>query len=139
VAEHVHEAEDRGVRLEVRGQAAGGNVSGDAGRLRTAFDAIFRAILREKPGPCTVVVDRRIVLEGARSSAVVVVADEGSVQTAYDAPSGPFDEKRGGLGLALPIARRVIEWHGGRLWSTADAGESGGNKGTALIALPIRG
>ena len=38
-----------------------------------------------------------------------------SVQAAYDRDAGPFDEKRGGLGLALPLARRVIEGHGGRM------------------------
>src|SRR5439155_6366978 len=60
VAEGVHEAEDREVRLEVRGEAAGAEMIGDAARLRGAFDAIFRAILREQPAACTVVVDRRL-------------------------------------------------------------------------------
>src|SRR5947207_6025974 len=92
-------------------------VAGDETRLMTAFSAIFRAVLRERAGPCTVVADRRIVEEGSRSSAVVVVADEAGVQAAYDAPAGVFDEKRGGVGLSLPIARRVIEAHGGRMWS----------------------
>src|SRR5262252_2706148 len=46
VAAHVHEAEDRDVRLTLRGAGAAA-ASGDSVRLRTAFDAIFRAILRE--------------------------------------------------------------------------------------------
>src|SRR5438046_8590046 len=37
VAEGVHEAEDREVRLEVRGEAAGAEMIGDAARLRGAF------------------------------------------------------------------------------------------------------
>ena len=59
VAEHVHEARDREVRLEVRGADTGASVTGDAERLRAAFHAIFRAILREKAGPVTVVAERR--------------------------------------------------------------------------------
>jgi hypothetical protein len=35
---------------------------------------------------------------------VIVVADEASVQDAYDRAPGPFDEHRGGMGLALPLA-----------------------------------
>ena len=60
VAGLVHEARDRDVRFEVRGEAEGATMSGDATRLRSAFDAIFRAILREKPGQCLVVAERRI-------------------------------------------------------------------------------
>jgi signal transduction histidine kinase len=46
----------------------------------------------------------------------------------------PFDEWRGGLGMALPIARRVIEAHGGALWSGAGAR----SRAAAALALPLR-
>jgi two-component system phosphate regulon sensor histidine kinase PhoR len=147
VAGLVHEARDRDVRFEARGQVDGATLSGDAGRLRTAFDAIFRAILREKPGQCTVVAERRIEKIDGRSSAIVIVADESSVQAAYDREPGPFDEKRGGMGLALPLARRVIVGHGGRVWAPApiggpqEPGRSWNNdplaRGSAVISLPI--
>jgi signal transduction histidine kinase len=147
VANGVHEAAERDVRLETRGPTEGARITGDVDRLRAAFAAIFRAILREKPGPCTVVADRRLVTEGTRTSAVIVVADEGSVQTAYEAEPAPFDEKRGGVGLSLPIARRVIEAHGGRLWSPAfatgpraagpDVIDERTARSTALIELPL--
>jgi signal transduction histidine kinase len=44
----------------------------------------------------------------------------------------PFDEKRGGLGLAVPLARRVIEKHGGRVVSSENQGRS-----IAIVTLPL--
>jgi two-component system OmpR family sensor kinase len=138
VAELVHEARDREVRLEVRGQQHGAQLSGDAPRLRTAFDAIFRAILREKGGPCLVVAERRVETRAGRTSAILVVAEDSSVQAAYDREPGLFDEKRGGMGLALPLARRVIEGHGGRVWAPAATGTDDAlARGSAIVALPI--
>ncbi len=138
VAALVHEAQERDVHLEVRGQDTGAPLSGDAARLRSAFDAIFRAVLREKAGPCIVVAERRREMRDGRDLAVVVVAEDSSVQAAYDRAPGPFDDHRGGLGLALPLARRVIEGHGGRLWSPAATGENDPlTRGSAVIELPI--
>src|SRR5262249_28448409 len=105
VAELVHEAREREVHLKVSGDDHGAAMSGDAPRLRTAFEAIFRAILREKAGPATIVADRRVLTREGRTCAVVIISEEASVQDAYDREPVPFDEKRGGLGLALPLAR----------------------------------
>ena len=140
VARGVHESEDRNVRLDVRGDPASAPITGDDARLRASFHALFRAILREQPTAGTVVVDRRLEKRGAVTSAVIVVAEASLVQTAYTAPAGPFDEKRGGLGLALPIARRVIEAHGGRVTSAAGPGgaDTSAGRGTAIITLPLR-
>jgi nitrogen fixation/metabolism regulation signal transduction histidine kinase len=141
VANGVHEAEDRDVRLEVQGHAAGAPFVGDAERLGTAFHSIFRAILREQPARCTVVVDRRLdTLEGA-TSAVIVVAESKAVQTVYGSAAGPFNDHRGGLGLALPIARRVIESHGGHLSAPAaadGADDRSTGRSAVVITLPIR-
>jgi len=136
LAGSVQEAGDNDVHLEFRGESAGALMTGDITRLRAAFSAIFRAILREKASPCTVAAECRFKQTGDGRSAVVVVADKESVQAAYDSQPGPFDEKRGGLGLALPIARRVIEAHGGRLWSPANVPDRDG-RGMAVIAFPL--
>jgi K+-sensing histidine kinase KdpD len=134
VAEHVHEARDRDVHLALAGDAAAAPIVGDAARLRSAFDAIFRAILREKTGPTTVVADRRRTRVDDRRYAVIVVAESESVQAAYEAPAGAFDDRRGGLGLALPLARRVLEGLGGRVWSPAPDHLA---RGSVLVALPL--
>jgi len=149
VAEHVQEARDREVRLEVRGEDGAAQVSGDATRLRAAFDAVFRAVLREKGGPCVVVAERRRETWDGKGAAVVVVSEAATVQAAYERDRGVFDEKRGGMGLALPLARRVIEGHGGRIAAPApapgpDAGPSHDplaadpvSRGSAIITLPL--
>ena len=130
-AQGVREPDERNVRLEVRGQPTGASMPGDVARLRTAFAAIYRASLREMPANTTVIADRRLDRCQGVQSAVLVIAAEANVQAAYDAEPVPFDERRGGLGLALPIACRVIEHHRGRIWSPA------GGRAAAIVSLPL--
>jgi signal transduction histidine kinase len=141
VAEVVQEGRDRDVRLEVRGDASAETV-GDRSRLKDAFSAVFRAILREKAGPAVVVIDRHRKLVDGVNSALVVIADESSVQTAYERDRWVFDERRGGLGLALPLARRVIEGLGGEIWAPAGEATAGDHqdaiaRGSAIVRLPL--
>jgi signal transduction histidine kinase len=143
VAELVHEAEERDVHLKLIGPSEGATMTGDTTRLSTAIDAIFRAILREKPGPATVIAERRLETRDGQTRALLLVGDEDRVQEAYDQQPGPFDDKRGGLGLALPLARRVIEGHGGRIWSPANTSGSADSpdplsRGSAIISFPLR-
>jgi signal transduction histidine kinase len=138
VAAHMHEASERDVRLDLRGVSSAAPAIGDPDRLRAAFAAIFRSILRERAGPCTVVAERRRDVRDGRPHAVVVVADEADVQAVYDSAAGEFDERRGGMGLALPLARRVVERHGGTISAPAPL-ESGDRRPwtSAIIAIPI--
>jgi signal transduction histidine kinase len=133
VAKSVQEAHDRGVVLEVRGQAEGAAVRGDRSRIQRAFSAIFRAILREMPADAKVVAERRVDTTGVAASAIVVVASEQDVEAAYVADPAPLDELRGGVGLTLPFARRVFERCGGRVWSPS--GDR--RRGAAIVSLPL--
>src|SRR6267378_3053525 len=131
LADAAPEMHDRDVRFVVRGEASGAAMLGDAARLRGALSAVFRAVLREQVASCTVVADRRLEAQEGVSTAVIVVAEQSAVPGVSASTLAPFDEKRGGLGLALPIARRIIEGHGGQLWSPISAAE----RGAAVISV----
>jgi signal transduction histidine kinase len=143
VAADVHEGEDRDVRLRVVGAGTVETVEGDPARLRQALRAVLTATLREHVEPGTVLV-RGEVIDGALAPAagratlaLIVVGDPAAADPSYRFdPSGwaAFQEYRGGMGFSLPMARRVIEASGGRMWSTCDAGR---RAATALV-LPVR-
>jgi signal transduction histidine kinase len=139
LADGVHEADNREVHLHIRGDAAGAVMRGDLPRIRAAFASFFRAVLREQPTASRVAADRRRVHNHGAFSALIVIAPEQDVQKAYESEPTAFDEKRGGLGLALPIARRVIERQGGRVWSpAARAGQDAAARAAIIVSLPVQ-
>jgi signal transduction histidine kinase len=138
VAANVQEGDDREVRLQLGGMSAGATITGDRQRLRTAFGVFCKALMREQPGAVTMVAERRLVKTDDATSAIVVIAREPDVQRAYERVAQPFDEFRGGMGLSLPIARRVIERTGGRIWSpTPDGNDDRGLRSAVVIAIPL--
>ena len=135
LASDMHEGKDRGVQLEVRGTGPV-NVNGDRARLTAALKALMHAALRERGEPGVIVVDCTAVT-GNPGWGVVAIGDATVLPALHAAVSQPphsFDEWRGGLGLALPVARRVIEAHGGALWS-ADGDQA---RAAAALRLPLR-
>jgi two-component system cell cycle sensor histidine kinase PleC len=125
----VREGADRDVVLQVRGESSGAPVRGDQARIRQALATFLRTALREQPSAATVVVDHRL----ETISATIVIAEERTAESAYSAPRSALDERRGGLGLTIPIARRVIEYHGGRAWSAGPPGPGA----AIIISLPL--
>jgi signal transduction histidine kinase len=141
VAADVQDGTGREVRLSVRGDTSGARITGDPTRMRAALAAVFRAVLREQPSACTVVAERRRVTRNQDISALVVVARETDLARASGGARVPLDEKRGGMGLALPIARRVIEYHGGHIWSpaAADGADEAAARSVMVVSLPLSG
>lgn len=105
-------------------------IDGDAGRLGQAFGAIVAALRRE------VITDEGLIVREIPAAPGTCELRLGDAETlaAFDAdPERPiFDEWRGGVGLSLIVARRLIDAHGGRL-----AGAPAGRKAGAAIALPL--
>ncbi len=123
---------DRGVRIEVRGSDRPLLASGDSGRIAIALKALLHSAVRERGEPGVVVAECNMV----DTWGVVTIGDDALLPALRDvagaAPAG-FDEWRGGMGLSLPVARRVLEAHGGALWSARD----GSSRAACGLRLPL--
>jgi len=112
-------------------------VTGDRARLSAAIASLLHASLRERGEPGVVVAQCAIVDDPTSPWAVLAIGDADTVLSLMSnarQAAPPFDEWRGGLGLALPVARRVIEALGGSLWSAAGDRPRAGS----ALRLPLR-
>jgi signal transduction histidine kinase len=111
--------DSRGVHVEARGADRPVMVTGDRVRIGTAVRALIHASVRERAEAGVVVAECSIV----DTWGVVAVGDDawlpGLVRSAGGAPPG-FDEWRGGMGLSLPVGKRVVESQGGAVWSIGE-------------------
>ena len=137
LASGMHEGDDRGVRVETRGTTQPVMVTGDRTRLGSALRALMHAAVRERGEPGVIVVECSIQQDTTPASALITIGDEATGRALAEAATSkpPFDEWRGGLGLALPIGRRVIERQGGTVWSVAGDHSHAGS----AVRLPITG
>jgi signal transduction histidine kinase len=137
LASAMHEGEDRGVRLVVRGIDRPVLVTGDRARLSAALKALMHSVLRERGEPGVIVAECSVHTNATPEWAVVAIGDESlipSLSSASGADGHTFDEWRGGLGMALPVARRVIENHGGRIWSL----DGSHSRAASAFRIPLR-
>jgi signal transduction histidine kinase len=109
-------------------------VSGDAGRLRQALAALVAVVLREH-GARPLEVHGFASREHRSSSAVIAIGDPGLVARRAEilaSQGAAFDRWRGGTGMSLPIAYRIIQAHGGSLWLLP-----GVSHAACAVSLPI--
>lgn len=139
VAGSVHEPLDREVNLEARGNATGA-FHGDRARIAALLTVVIRAVVREQPGSTTVIVDAQRVNREGRHFARIVVSPEPDLTRASATAPAEFDDRRGGLGLGLPLARRVVAHYGGHIWSPVAPEDQLlpiGSRGAIVILLPL--
>ncbi len=120
---------DREVAIDLQLESESAPLRADHTRLTQALSSIIKSLRRELIGELPLVVRQR----QAGAIYEIQIGDADTL-AALDAEAGErelFDEWRGGSGLILPVARRIIEAHDGRIW-----GAPGGRKAGARIQLP---
>jgi signal transduction histidine kinase len=117
--ESLPELPDRDVPVTLANSAADARISADAARLKAAFGSVIHAVRRELPNTELVVRVSRRTWNGGPSVWVAVATDDRieTLERHEPAALAPYREWSGGTGLALPVARRIIGKHDGRVWS----------------------
>ena len=125
---------DREVTVELQPGTDNGSVPGDATRLRAAISSLMIALRRELVTSDRLLVRVHTATLNGGPAVAVALGDEEQLPgiVAAEGSSLPrFDEWRGGSGLSLAVARRVIGQHGGTLLGPPGEGKTG-----ALVLLP---
>ena len=113
---------DVDVRLETDGRPA--PLLADPVRLARALTSVVVALRRELIG------DEALIVRQQRSAEryEILIGEAPTIAALIGEPAesrGLFDEWRGGVGLSLMVARRVIEAHGGALYGAPEERKSG--------------
>lgn len=127
---------DNPVTVQLKTSDAGAHVQGDAVRLRAAFSSLLHALRRELVTSTELFVTERALEFRGKPASWIAIGDAehiAELESATPESLTTFDEWRGGCGLSLALARRVIDGHGGAIWSPGQ-----GTKAGAVVALPRR-
>jgi signal transduction histidine kinase len=125
---------DRTVDVELTTGSGATVIQGDGPRLQTALTSVLHALRREVVSSEKLLVQDRVAPYQGNPASWIAIAEVGSFDTVSGSNADDlttFDEWRGGCGMSLAIARRIIERHHGAIWSPAS-----GLKAAAVIALP---
>jgi len=131
---------DREVRVDLELGEGNAPILADADRLTKAFRWVIAGIRRE-----VVLTDNLIVRAARDGNDFQVRIGDGETVKLFDGVSPDdlpvFNEWRGGVGMTLAVARRILNAHGARILAAPHAGmkpdgEPDERKSAALILLP---
>ncbi len=133
-------ASDKGLALHIEPDSDRGvEVSADRTRLRQVLiNIINNAIKFTEKGAISLraIREKNNVLVAVKDTGMGIPTDQlESIFQEFTQVDSSTTRKVGGTGLGLPISRRLIEMHGGRLWAESTGVEGEGS--TFYIFLPL--
>ena len=135
LANDMHDADGREIHIDVNAADGPLVITGDRARLARALGALMYAVVRERPLAALTAHSSVAEYDGT-SWAVLAIGDASEIESLRQigGTHADFNEWTRGLGLALPVARRIIEAHGGAIWSAANPQ----SKAASALRLPLR-
>jgi K+-sensing histidine kinase KdpD len=110
------------VHVELDGEPA--TIDGDPVRLTQALGSIVAALRRELVGDDGLTIRERRTPGGFE----LLFGDPSTIEALESEPEtgrGVFDEWRGGVGLSLAVARRILNAHGASIYAAPDGRKAG--------------
>jgi signal transduction histidine kinase len=107
-------------------------IDGHEARLRQAVSSLIASLVRERS--TSPIEARGFVTRTSAPTALIAFGEPGTMTSAADVLKHhqlPFDRWRGGMGLSLPIAHRIVLAHQGALWALP------GSRATCALSLPL--
>jgi signal transduction histidine kinase len=134
---HSERASRAGIELALSTEPTEITVTADERRVRQVVFNLVSNAVKFTPADGTVDVsaradDGRVVIEVADTGPGIATEDFETIFEEFEQTSE--GRKAEGTGLGLPLSRRLVELHGGRLWVESEPGRGS----TFRFTLPIR-